>query len=262
MAEKVMGEEPASEQEDSIMKILDDLLSTLNYHPEVRDIRQGPFQTAVLTRNCGLASTPHDPKHHHDRAPVTGAGLLTSNSSRELAFLANSSSLHEAAIGMATINSLLDVATSLCLEINASDLLFQKGKNKRIAIIGHFPFVPRLREVASQLWVIEKKPAEGDLAESEAENLLPQADIIGITGTAFTNHTIEHLLQLCNKKAFVVILGGTSPLSPVLFNHGIDAVCGTRVIEPDRVLRYVSGGATFRQIKGIKLLTMMKDNYC
>jgi hypothetical protein len=40
-----------------VMKILDDLLSTLNTEVGVRDIRQGLFHTGVLTRECGLAAT-------------------------------------------------------------------------------------------------------------------------------------------------------------------------------------------------------------
>jgi len=107
--------------------------------------------------------------------------------------------------------------------------------------------------------VIEKNPREGDFPESEAENLIPKANVVGITGTAFTNHTIEHLLRLCNPGAYVVILGGTAPLSPVLFDYGISAVSGTVVIDPESVLRCVSQGATFRQITGIKLLTMTKN---
>ena len=42
------------------MKIIDDLLFTLSYDAPVREIRLGPFQTAVITRNCGLAATLHD----------------------------------------------------------------------------------------------------------------------------------------------------------------------------------------------------------
>jgi hypothetical protein len=43
------------------MKILDDVLSTLNFDEPVRDIRQGVFHTAVLTSECGLAATlPRD----------------------------------------------------------------------------------------------------------------------------------------------------------------------------------------------------------
>ena len=45
---------------DMEMKIIDDLLPTLNSEATVRDILQGPYWTAVLTRNCGLASTPHE----------------------------------------------------------------------------------------------------------------------------------------------------------------------------------------------------------
>ncbi len=124
--------------------------------------------------------------------------------------------------------------------------------------MGHFPFISELRKIAKELWVIEKNPQEGDFTEAETENLIPQADVVGITGTAFTNHTIEHLLKLCNSKAYVVILGDTAPLSPILFDYGIDAISGTKVIDPELVLRCVSQGATYRQIRGIRQLTMMR----
>jgi uncharacterized protein (DUF4213/DUF364 family) len=240
------------------MKIIEDLLTTLNYDAPVRDVRQGPFQTAVLTRNCGLASTPHDPGPHHDRAPVEEAGLLLERDARGLAGLANSLSPAESAIGMAAINSLIEVDESICAELNAADLLADEGAGKKVAIVGHFPFIPRLRKIAGELWVIEKNPQEGDLAEVDAGDLIPQAQVVGITGTAFTNHTIEHLLGLCRPSAYVVILGGTAPLSPVLFDHGVNAVAGTKVIDGEMVLRCVSQGATFRQIKGIRLLIMKK----
>lgn len=239
------------------MRIIDEILSTLDYEEaSVRDIRQGPFQTAVLTRYCGLASTPHDPGPHHDRTPVAEAGLLLEKDIRTVASMAYSQSPFEAAIGMAAINSLIEVDEKRCTVLNAGDLLARKGEGKRVAIVGHFPFVPRLHLIAKELWVIERNPQEGDLPEIEAGRLLPQADVIGITGTAFTNHSLEGLLRLCAPGAYVVILGGTTPLSPVLFDHGISAVSGARVIEPEAVLHCVSQGATFRQIKGIRLLTM------
>ena len=241
------------------MKIIDDLLSTLNYEAPVREIRQGPFQTAVLTRGCGLASTPHDPGPHHDKTPVKEAGLLLNKDAVVLAHMALSSSPLEAAIGMATINSLIEVDEQRCTELNAGELLFKKGENRKVAIIGHFPFVSRLCTVTKELWVIEQNPQEGDFAEAEAEKLLSQADVVGITGTAFTNHTIEHLLGFCNPDAYVVILGGTVPLSPILFDYGVNAISGTQVTDPDTVLNCVSQGSTFRQIRGIRLLTMTKE---
>lgn len=241
------------------MKIIDELISILNFEVPVRDVRQGCFQTAVLTRNCGLASTPHDSGPHHDKYPVLDAGHLLEKDTKYLCQLAKSSKLSEAAIGMAAINSLIDIDESTCIELNAGDLLIQKGEGKRVAIIGHFPFIPRLRKAVNELWVIEKNPREGDLAEEESDNLIPRAEVVGITGTALTNGTIQHLLDLCSPHAFVVVLGGTAPLSPILFDYGISAISGTKVVDTEMVLNCVSQGATFRQIKGIRLLTMRKD---
>ena len=103
------------------MKIIDDLLSIIDYETSVVDIRLGPFQTAVLTRHCGLASTPHDPGPHHSRTPVTEAGFLIAKNVRELACMSKSESSFEAAIGMATINSLIEIEEQRCAEINAGD---------------------------------------------------------------------------------------------------------------------------------------------
>jgi uncharacterized protein (DUF4213/DUF364 family) len=240
------------------MKILDDLLSALKYDAPVRDIRQGPFQTAVMTRNCGLAATLRDRDHAHGEAAVKEAGHLLGRSCGELARMAYSPSLLEASIGMAAVNSLIEVDVDSCVELNAADLLLERGEGKKVAIVGHFPFVTKLRQMVDQLWVIEKRPREGDFPEDEAERLLPQAKVIGITGTAFTNHTIEYLLKLCHPESYVVILGGTAPLSSVLFDYGIDAVSGTKVVHPEKVLNCVSQGATFRQIQGVRLLTMKR----
>lgn len=241
------------------MRIIDDLLSKINYEAPVREVRQGPFQTAVITRYCGLASTPHEAGPHHVRKPVSEAGSLTEKTARDLAVMARSDSLYEAAIGMAAINSLIDINEKECQELNARDLIAEKGAGKRVAIVGHFPFITQLREAVKELWVIEKNPREGDRTEAEALGLIPLADVVGITGTAFTNHTIEQLLGLCNPGAYVVILGDTAPLSPILFDYGIDAVSGTKVIDYETALKCVSEGATYRQIKGIRQLTIVKQ---
>jgi len=240
------------------MKILDDLISILNPEAGVKDIRQGVFHTGVLTLSCGLAATLPRDALRQEQPLVKEPGFLLERSALELAQMAYSESILEAAIGMATINSLLDIDVETCLDLNARDLIAEKGKGKSIAIVGHFPFIPKLREDAKQLWVIEKNPQEGDFTEAEAKNLIPQADIVGITGTAFTNHTLDYLLELCNPKAYVIVLGDTTPLSPILFDYGVDAISGTKVLNPSLALRCVSQGGNFRQIKGTRRLTMMR----
>jgi uncharacterized protein (DUF4213/DUF364 family) len=193
------------------------------------------------------------------RTPVKEAGALLDKPARELAEMANSSSPMEAAIGMAAINSLIEVDESKCVELNAGDLIAQKGEGKNIAIVGHFPFIPRLRKFAGQLWVIEQNPQEGDVPDTEAKHYIPRADIVGITGTVLTNNTFENLLDMCRDGAYVVILGGTAPLSPLLFDYGISAISGTRVVDEEMVLRFVSQGSTYRQIDGVRRLTILKE---
>ena len=239
------------------MKIIDDLISSLNFDAPVKEIRQGVFHTGVLTRYCGLAATLPRDALKQEGPLVKEPGFLLDKASRDLAHMVSSDSLLEAAIGMATINSLLEVDLASCTEINASEVILEKGEGKRVAIVGHFPFLPRVREKAKALWVIEKNPREGDFNETEADRFIPQADVVAITGTSLTNHTLPHLLELCNPKAFIIMLGDTVPLSPVLFDYGVHALSGTRVMDTDLALRCVSQGANFRQIKGTKKLTML-----
>lgn len=241
------------------MGIIKDILNTLNGDIKVKDVRQGPFRTAVLTRYCGLSSTPTQIVHCDETAPVAEAGELIGKHAIELAQLSLSQNPYEISIGMATVNSLIHIEMKWCQEINARDLLIEKGKGKKVAMIGRFPFVPKLAQAAKSLWVIEMNPQDGDLPAEEAKNLLPQAEVIGITGSAFINGTIDLLLTLCNPNAYTVVLGGTTPLSSVLFDYGVDAISGTAVVDPELVLHYVSQGATFRQLRGLRLLTMLKD---
>ena len=91
--------------------------------------------------------------------------------------------------------------------------------------------------------------------------MLPQADVVALTGTSLLNQTFDQLIGLCRPDAFRLLLGPSTPLSPVLFDAGIDALSGTWVDDPELVLRSVGQGATFRQIKragGLRLLTWLR----
>jgi hypothetical protein len=55
------------------------------------------------------------------------------------------------------------------------------------------------------------------------------------------------------------MLGDSVPFSPILFDYGGDALCGSRVVDEEMALRCVSQGANFRQIKGVARLTWCKQ---
>jgi hypothetical protein len=130
------------------------------------------------------------------------------------------------------------------------------------------------------------RPRPGDLPAERAAEVLPQADVIALTGTSLTNHTYDALIGLCRPDAYVILLGGSTPLSPVMFaesgatpsrwdggaapsrrdggaapsrREGVDAVAGTLVVDVEAAIRTVGQGATFPQIEGKRLLAMMRD---
>ena len=239
------------------MKVLDDLIQSLQANDcPVKSVHTCVFWTAVITKHCGLSSTFRDEGPAHERG-VRDVGSLTRKTASELVEYAKSESLLEASIGMAAINSLIDIDESRCIEKNAFEIILENGQGKNVAIVGHFPWIPKLREKVKNLWVLEQRIREGDLPATEADRILPACDVVGITGTSFINHTIEGLFKLC-KKAFVVLIGPTSPLSPILFEYGIDAICGSKVVDVEKVIRSISEGATFKEMSGVKLLTLMK----
>jgi len=195
---------------------------------------------------------------------VRQAGHLLERSALELAEYAKSERPLEASIGLAAINALLEVDESRCVELNAEQVILEKGVGKSVAIVGHFPFIPQVREAAEKLWVLEKRPVGGDLPAEMAAEVLPQADVAAITGTSLINHTFEELMKLCRPDALVIILGPSAPLSPLLFDYGVDIICGTLVADTESVLRLIGQGANFGQVKrggGVRLLTMARTRH-
>ena len=244
------------------MNITEALLGSLQADVPARQVLVGAFWTAVVLESdlprCGLASTLR-PAEHPDGYPVHDAGWLVERSGLELAGLLRSSNTLEASIGMAAFNALLHVDEAMCTEVNARDVILERGTGRRVAVVGHFPFVQQVRQAAAECWVLELNPRPGDLPADRATEVLPQADVIALTGTSLINHTFDHLIGLCRPDAFVVLLGGSTPLTPVLFDRGVDALSGTRVVDVPVALQAIGQGATFRQIAGKRLLTMMRE---
>jgi len=111
------------------------------------------------------------------------------------------------------------------------------------------------------LWVLEKRPQGDDLPADAAHEVIPQADVVAISGTTLMNRTFDPLIALCRPDALVVVLGPSTPLSPVLFDHGVHILSGAVVEDMDPVLRAVSQGANFRQVhrRGVRLVTMQRS---
>ena len=110
------------------MNILNDLISKVNCDAEVRDIRIGMFHTGVLTRDCGLAASLPRDVLKGTGPHITEPGFLMERQVKDLVGMAYSENILEAAVGMATLNSLLEIEEEKCLELNAGDLIEKKGE--------------------------------------------------------------------------------------------------------------------------------------
>ncbi|MBC8507797.1 MAG: DUF364 domain-containing protein [Chloroflexi bacterium] len=246
------------------LELLHDVMETLQ-DGEVVDVCIGLHWTAVVIdvggqRHCGLASTLSG-SHVHGVPDVPQAGQLQTVSGRELADQIFSEQPTMVSVGAAAVNALLPRYPETWREINAEDVITKHGREKTVALIGHFPFIDRLRSKVGQLSVLELDPQPGDLPVSAASEILPKADVVAITSMTLMNRTLDGLLKLCAPEALVILLGPTTPLSPVLFDYGIDMLCGSVVTDIEQVLQTVRQAGNFRQVHkaGVRLVSMNRS---
>ena len=223
-------------------EILKSILAGIEVDAAVGEIVRGLYWTVVVSRFSGLSSTMFR-DCDQDHSDNSGAFPFTGGSAADLAQWSLSPDIGKASLGLAAINSLVRVDASRCTEVNAADILMEKGGGKNISLIGHFPFVDDLRCVAKNLWVIEKWQKPGDLPAEDAEKYLPQSDVVALSSTTLINHTLEGLLPLCSAKSFKMLLGPTTPMTEVLFSYGIDVISGSLVTDTDLAITYIKQGA-------------------
>ncbi len=243
------------------MVVFDLLLENLP-DGKVISVDVGLFWTAVVVENerglrCGLAATHHRSDHEHAQPAVSEAGGLHLWRALDLAHLVRAPSPTEVAIGLATINALLPEPTHKAI-LPAEEYIARQSSQGRVALVGHFPFVDWLRPRVAQLWVLELEPRPGDYAADAAAEIIPQADVLAITSSTLINGTFESLFALRRQDAKVMLLGPSTPLSPRLFDLGIQVLSGSLVREIEAVRWCVRQGGNFRQVKrqGVDLVTL------
>jgi len=240
------------------MEILEKLIKSVP-PIHVLEVIIGIHSTLVKTDDsCGIASTIKYACPHEN---IRNAGNLEQLNLRELAEYAMSDNLLEASIGMAAINCAFSSRITEYKIINAKNIILEKGYNKTVGIIGHFPFLEKQRDQYKNCYIFEKQPQEGDFLESDIAEFLPKVDVAAITATSLTNHTFEGICEHLPINSFNIILGPSTPLSPILFNFGIDAISGSIVDDYELVKKFVLQATPTRNLQGIIMATIFKEDY-
>lgn len=250
----------------TVHALFDRLLSDLP-DGELVSVQVGLYWTAVVVKVngetcCGLAATMSDESHHYTNEPaIPRAGCLAELTPRGLAELVYSDRSPEVSIGMAAVNALLPRLKNRWIDIHAEEIIARYGAGRNVVMVGHFPFASRLRPHVGTLRILEQNPQEGDLPDGSAPEIVPQADVLAITAMTLLNHTFDGLVALRRPGALTLLIGPTTPLSPILFEHGVSIISGAVVDDIETTLLGVTQGANFHQLHsmGVRLVSMTAD---
>jgi hypothetical protein len=166
----------------------------------------------------------------------------------------------EAAIGLATLNSVINTnasplsakAVPVSIPINKTNLsnlavfdyFLPKLKNKKVVVIGRYPGLEQY-ESELQLTVLERNPMNSDYPDPACEYLLPEADWVFLTASSIANKTFPRLAEL-SRDAVTVLMGPSVPWLEDWVNYGIDFLAGARVSNPEVLLATVAEGGGVR----------------
>ena len=138
--------------------------------------------------------------------------------------LYRSSNSFESGIGLALINSALNNKPSSREDVFKTECL----KGKKVAMVGYFtPMLHMFRE--SDLKIFELKDMEGTHKPSEAAEIMPECDMVIITGVTFVNKTFHTYLPHIKKDAVKIALGLSCPMSKHVQAEGF-IIGGARVL--------------------------------
>jgi uncharacterized protein (DUF4213/DUF364 family) len=164
------------------------------------------------------------------------------------------------AVGIAAMNALADTCwcrrphpeTELRLGIDAFDAT-EICPGDKVVLVGAFvPFLRELKRRRQPFLVLEQDPATLKAEElpffrpaEQADSVVPEADVLLITGTTLINDTLEELLSLAKSSARVTMVGPTVSLLPDAFlRRGADILGTVRITAPDEFLDMLAEGGS------------------
>lgn len=252
--------------------LIEELIEALEARLGRRDLKAdkaviGVFYTAVKleTGHTGVAFTPVREIPEAVCCPrsagrMPAAGRLAGQSAWELLGYALTDSPLKVSLGIATLNAL----SALALEehdldgyrvLKGADALdvAHIGPDDEVALVGAFvPFIKKLKGQVARLWVLEKNPQALKADEmafyrpaEEAPEVLSEADVVVISGSAIVHRSLDLLLSLCTAAREVIVAGPTASMYPdPLFARGATVLGGISINDGDEMVRLVGEGGS------------------
>ncbi len=219
----------------------------------VKGVCIGLYWTAVESKYIGMSHTYKTGQKIY----IRNAGELSSFSAVQLAERILSWEPLEASIGVAAMNSLIEPKGTLG---NIKTYIKNHARGKTLSIVGRFPFNDEVSKIARKAYLLELAPVGDELPAVACEDVLPRSDINVISATALINHTLQRLLEL-GSNGINIVLGPSTPLSPVLFGFGAHILAGVRVHDKDAVVKSIMQGVKkFKLLNGLEPISLYEND--
>lgn len=164
------------------------------------------------------------------------------------------------ALGIAALNALAHLAAErrgpqgyrVVEDADAFDLARIQPEETAVVVGAFGPFLKALRRIGARHFVLEKDPATLRPEEMEhfrpAETyprIVPQADVLLITGTTLVNDSLPGLIACARPEARVVLVGPTVPMLPDAFLARRGMILGTvRVTDAEALHEVLAQGGS------------------
>lgn len=241
----------------------------------IADVRVGVFLTAVLLSDgsCGVASTDLSSNSNcyikkrdfseFSPSKIKGQKVQALFDRKPDKRIINS-------LKTAVINALSSRIISKT-DFNILDYtdpidLIDLSSRKTITMVGAFQsYIKKIGETDNKLYVLElnenalkKGQKQYYVPATEYPSILPQSDIVIITGLSLVNNTFDDLLSSISRGTQVIVTGPSSSMIPdLLFERKVDIVGSAKITDPDVLFRVVSEAGT-----GFHLFKYCAEKYC
>jgi uncharacterized protein (DUF4213/DUF364 family) len=207
----------------------------------------------------GVAMTCRGGAPRTDRAPLAGRPL------REVAAFAKSWNFGQATLGVAALNAWYSRREALEAmgatfddegeqpegherAADAFAVYAPQMAGKNVCVIGHFPHVERIAlQRGGNLTVLERNcTSDLDTPDPACEYVIPEQDLLFMTGVTITNKTVTRLLELArlSSRTRTIMVGPSIIPAPLMFEQeGVECLAGSVVVDPDGVRELVERGA-------------------
>lgn len=189
---------------------------------------------------CGIARSPD--RGTEGARTIRPDGGFAGQSLRDLAQNLLSLDPLARALGLAAVNSFWnrpDANYPGIIETGGFAAVDPPGDD--LVIIGGFRAAQKRLPKAR---VVEREPKPGDIPAHEATPALRAAKTLAITGQTLMNGSLTPLLNTACRGPRKLLVGPSTPLCPLLLDHGLDELSAAVILDPDAAERFICESGT------------------